>query len=330
MHEVEKLGAALVTGASGFIGQHLCRALQADGVRVRAMLRTPVSGPWDEHCIGDLCAASLSDGLLSGLDTVFHLAGRAHALSESSADISAYTAVNVDGTRRLLAAASAAGVSRFIFFSSVKAMGEGGARCLNEASLAVPVHPYGETKLQAENLVREAAALTGLHGVILRLPLLYGGSVKGNLARMLRAIDRGRFPPLPEVGNKRSMIHVLDVVSAALLVSRASSAAGKTYLLTDGEAYSSRALYELMCRALGRRVPRWSLPMSALRVAARLGDLGGAIRGRRLRFDSEALSKLTGSAWYDSALIAAELGFQAVHRFEESLPEMVDAIRRAG
>ena len=316
--------AALVTGASGFIGRHLCEALQKSGVRVRALLRKPMIGPWDEYRLGDL-TKPLPGDLLVGLDTVYHLAGKAHALAERQADWSTYADVNVEGTRRLLTAVSDTGVKKFVFFSSVKTMGEGTAQPQNELSVLAPKHPYGETKREAEDLVRAAAK--SLRGVILRLPMVYGMQAKGNLQRMLRAVDLGRFPPIMDCGNRRSMVHVDDVVAAAVLVSESPQAAGKTYIITDGNAYSSRKIYELMCQALGRKIPGWSLPVPWLSFLARFGDAGGALLGKRLPFDSDALEKLIGSALYDSKLIETELGFRPTHDLAGSLGEMVKELR---
>lgn len=310
----------LVTGASGFIGRRLCRQLQSQGYRVRAMLRRDQSGPWDERVVSDLAAAVPAQAL-QGVACVFHLAGKAHALSETRQEDAVYDAINSEGTRKLLAASRAAGVRHFVFFSSVKAMGEGGETCLDENADLPPETPYGKSKLAAEKMV-----LTGdyiPHPVVLRLSMVYGPTDKGNLPRMIEAIARGRFPPLPKITNRRSMIHVDDVIKAAVLAMQNQDAAGRTYILTDGQLYSTRQMYEWICQALGKTPPAWTVPLFALRTMALLGDAIGAVRGRRFVFDSDALDKLLGSACYHSASIGRELGFRPDRQLQESLAEIV-------
>lgn len=315
---------ALVTGASGFIGRALCRRLQADGVRVRALMRSipPSGGPWDETIAADL-RLPLAAEAVRGADTVFHLAGKAHALSERNGDEQEYRSSIVDGTRSLLAAASAVDVERFVFFSSVKAMGEATVGCVDETAEPRPATPYGRAKLEAERLVLETGARTGMHAACLRLPLVYGPGQKGNLQRMIRAIDRGLFPPLPDLGHRRSLVHVDNVVHTALLAASRPEANGHSYIVTDGAPYSTRELHRQICRALGRRPPRWHVPWAALKALALAGDALGRLRGRRLPFDSDALEKLLGPACYSSEKIGREIGYVPTVSFAEALPAIL-------
>src|SRR2546426_7006349 len=157
----------------------------------------------------------------AGCDIVYTLAGKAHALKEVRGDEDVYRAINTEGTRHVLEGAVAIGARAFVLFSSVKAMGEGGSRCLDESFDGQPETPYGRSKLEAERAVLEIGRRTGIHVTCLRFPLVYGPGDKGNLFRMIAAIDRGVFPPLPELGNRRSMVHVVDAVRAAVLAAGA-------------------------------------------------------------------------------------------------------------
>jgi len=321
--ELKRGSLALVSGASGFIGQNLCQRLREQGVGVRALMRHECSGPWGEVLVADL-ADTLPGNVLPGVDTVFHLAGKAHALSETRQDEAQYHAINTAGTRKLLEACQAEGVQRFVMFSSVKAMGEGGTECLDEGADIPPETPYGRSKLDAERLVLEGGYVP--YPVVLRLSMVYGPIDKGNLPRMIHAIAKGRFPPLPELGNQRSMVHVDDVVRAAMLVAERPEAAGGTYILTDGHAYSTRQMYEWICESLGKSIPAWYVPTFALRLLALTGDGIGALRGKRFVFDSDAMEKLVGSACYSSALIQKDLGFRPERNLRESLGEIVVAL----
>ncbi len=313
--------AALVTGASGFIGRALCLRLQQEGTRVWTLMRTPCAGPWNETITCDLECDEIPVAACREIDTVFHLAGKVHALAQRG-EADDYRRVNVEGTRKLLHAAQAAGVKRFVFISSVKAMGEGGGRCLDEEAEIPPETPYGQSKREAEKLVLAAASEYQLHATVLRLSMVYGPGCKGNLPRMLRAVSRGRFPPLPDTGNRRSMVHVQDVVQAALLVAEKRAAAGNVYLVTDGHDYSTAEIYRLVCQALGKQTPTWHIPQTLLRAIALMGDLGGTLSGRRMPLDSDSLQKLMGSAWYSSERLRT-LGYRSAYDLAAGLKEMV-------
>jgi len=317
----------LVTGASGFIGRHLADRLSSEGHNVRALLHAcpPLAGfPANVEIIaGDVCDPSSMKAAAVGVDTVFHLAAKVHDHEGGDDHDAEYRAVNVEGTRNVLDAAVAGGAKRFVFFSSVKAMGEEATGCRDESWDAAPLTAYGKSKLAAENVVFEYGQRNNLDVTCLRLPLVYGRGVKGNLLRMIKAIDRGLFPPLPRFSNHRSMVHVEDVVQAALLASETPAARGRCYLVTDGRAYSTHELYVLIRQALGRGIPAWHIPLWALKAAGVAGDAIGSVVGKRCMFDSDALDKLIGSAWYSSERISREMGYRPTRNFGDTLPEMI-------
>lgn len=323
---MDSIDRAVVTGATGFIGRALCAKLTARGVRVRALVRRAADGPWEDLIVADIGAGPLPDDALLGVDTVFHLAGKVDALSDMDGDESEYLRDNVEGTRNVLEAATKIRVERFVFVSSVKAGGECSDVCLDEAMVDNPETPYGRAKLEAERLVFKYALKHKMHAVVLRLPLVYGPGHKGNLVRMLESVAARRFPPWPEFGNHRSMVHVEDVAVAAILAAQTPDANVQTYIVTDGRPYSTRELYGLMRLALGRRKPRLSIPIKVLRAAARFGDMVGRMRDRRFFFDSDTLEKLTASAWYRSRKLESELGFNPTYDLERALPEMVETL----
>ncbi|MFT5173791.1 MAG: UDP-glucose 4-epimerase [Gammaproteobacteria bacterium] len=313
---------AAVCGASGFIGRYLCRELQRRGIEVTALNRRSQSGPWDQELLHDLDGA-VKLTLPDGVDSIFHLAGFAHAQPNAMTD-ALHHAITVNGTVRLLEACPPT-VQRFVYFSSVKAMGEStSTSCIDETHELRPSTAYGHARLLAERRVLANAAR--MHTSILRLPLVYGPGVKGNLDRLLKAVCKRRLPVFPEFGNRRSMVHVADVVSAALAAAEQRCAAGQTYLLCDGQRYSTRAIQLSMYAAVGVQHPVLRLPRVALRVIANVGDLLQVLGMKAAPFNSSLLAKLAESACYDATRARAELGWSPQHTLDEALPSMLKAL----
>jgi UDP-glucose 4-epimerase len=307
--------SVLVTGGTGFVGRRLLEILREHGARVRALARpsSAIPAAWEEveAVPGDLADAASLARVCAGIDTVFHVAGFAHADAANNPEFAArHWTINAEGTFRLLDAAVAAGVQRFIFVSSVKAVGEPGPCCVDERWDAPPATPYGQAKRAAEERVLAVGRETGLHVVNLRPALVYGPGMKGNLPRLIEAVRRGWCPPLPETGNRRSLVHVDDLAQALLLAAAQPAAAGQTYFVTDGQPLSGRELYLVLRRALGLSIPRWTLPASVLHGAAGLVDGVLWLAGRRERRARAALDKLLGWACYDSSRIQRELGYR--------------------
>lgn len=320
------MAVTLVTGATGFIGRHLVEKLVREGIAVRAFSRSDAKdqpfGPGVAVVYGDVRDPQPIRLALKDVETVFHLAGKVHDL-DGIGESAEHEDVTVGGTRNLLAALGECGVKRLVFVSSLAVFGKGSSEGPSEAVTPENGSAYGRAKLRAERMVLDYGDKTGIHVSCLRPATVYGPGCKGNLPRMLRLIDRGLFPPLPDSGGRRSMVHVSDVVAASLLAASHPAANGQCYVVTDGRSYSARELYETISHGFGKRVPRWSVPLGLLKAAARAGDVLGRVRGKRALFDSDALDKLTGDAWYSSEKIAKELGFRPRVTFEDALPELI-------
>lgn len=311
----------LVTGGSGFIGSRLVVALKGSGRTVRVLSRGSEFGA--DVLIGDLNDLNSLRRALDGVSCVFHCGGFAHAFSSlGQSDAAIHWQVNFEGTQNLVEAAAQAGVKRFVFLSSVKAMAEPGLVCADEDFPGSPETDYGRAKRAAEQAVLETGKHCGMHVVNLRLAMVYGAGGRGNLERMGRLVQRGIFPPLPETGNHRSLVHLDDVVAVMRLVADDERAAGRTYIVAGPEAPSGRQLYDALRQAL-RMAPRaWEIPASVFRVGARVGDGLEALTRRRMPLNSEVLERLLGSAWYSPARIERELCWRARVSLAEGLREM--------
>jgi UDP-glucose 4-epimerase len=311
----------IISGATGFIGHRLAQHLRQSGSSCRLLSRRAQKN--EEFHVVDLANTQSLNAACSGGERIFHCAGYAHAFSSlSNEDAEQHWQINVEGTRNLVEAAGQAGVKRFVFLSSVKAMAEPGDLCADEDFPGQPITAYGQSKRAAEKAVLAAGARYGMHVVNLRLAMVYGSGGRGNLERMGRLVRKGWFPPLPETGNHRSLVHVDDVVAAMCRVAEDERADGRTYIVTGPQAPSGRELFDAMRKVLGQSPCRWAVPESVLRFAGHCGAGLEVLLKRRMPLDSEAVDRLLGSAWYSPARIERELGWRAKVTLEEGLREM--------
>ncbi len=200
-----------LTGATGFIGQHLLRELPKRGYRIRALLRRPTDLPIPaaSAVIGDIVRPQNMAAALEGVAAVIHSAGIAHAMSGAPADD--YRVLNTEATINLARSARRAGVRRFVFLSSIRAQsGPVANAVLTENDEAKPTNDYGRSKLAAE----EGLAQLDLDWVALRPVLVYGPGVKGNMAGLLR-LARLPYPlPLGGLNARRSLLSLDNLVAA--------------------------------------------------------------------------------------------------------------------
>ena len=288
----------LVTGSTGFIGSRLLGLLNTIECDVRLLARAEVNNY--ETVVCNLGQDRIPKHTLESIDTVFHLAGFAHDMQDPSKAKHLYHAVNIEVTVELARLAVVSGVKRFIFVSSVKAGGGlVSGKCINESDQNEPEGVYGKSKREAELKLLKIGNESDMHVSIIRPSLVYGPEVKGNLQLMLTGIKKGWFPPLPETGNKRSMIHVDDLVRAILLVANDDRANGEIFIATDGTPHSSREIYNAMCSALGKSIPKWSVPKFLFDMISLINP--------RIKYK---LNKLLGDECYSSAKLE-ELGFKA-------------------
>jgi len=312
-----------VTGATGFVGQAACAALlDADHNVIAAVRGIPADlAPGCESVVvGDINGATDWSGVLVGMDAIVHLAARTHRQDRRDA-VAAYRRVNVDGTTQLARAALDAGVQSFVFMSSIKVNGEcspvdanGIPRRFRGDDEPHPITPYGVTKWEAELALREIAGGTAMRLIVLRPPLVYGAGQKGNLLRLMRAIDAGVPLPFAGLDNSRSLLDVKNLAAAVVLAVVADRAAAGTYTLADVEL-SSADLVRALAAALGTRARLFRSPQSLLGTVAWL-------IGRRGQLD-----KITGSLIVDSERIAAALSWAPGRSLEESLREAAEGYR---
>ncbi|MBX3303328.1 MAG: NAD-dependent epimerase/dehydratase family protein [Nitrospira sp.] len=322
----------LVTGAAGFLGSPLVEKLCELGYQVRVVLhdsRRSISYSREvETVTGDIRDPKRVQDISAGCGAIVHLAAKVHAIDDCGLEQD-YQAVNVEGTRNVLDAAVASGVKRVVFASSVKVFGEETSGCIDESWRPEPKTDYGRSKWLAEQLISDYTTRHDITAVSLRLPMVYGPTKKGNLYRMIEAIDQGRFPVLPRLPTVRSLLHVQNFVQAVVLCLQAPHFKQGAYIVTDAQPYNVADLYDWLRAGLGRSPARWRVPLWMLKGGARAGDLLQLVNGRQIPLSSELLTKLIGGAWFSAEAITRELGYQPAHSFAETVPELIAFYRKA-
>lgn len=310
------MASILVTGANGFVGRVLCLDALRRGLHVRGATRTPceLPGGVERAVVGAIDGETDWSDALRGIDTVIHLAARVHVMKEAAADpLAEFLRVNLHGTERLARQAANAGVKRLVYVSSIKVNGErtGDGRPFAETDIPAPQDAYGMSKWQAEQALHRIARETGLEVVIVRPPLVYGPGVKGNFIRLLAAVDKAIPLPFAAIDNRRSLIYVGNLADALLLCATHPAAAGKTYLVRDGEDVSVPELIRELAACLGKPARMFFFPVRLLRA---LGSLTG------LR---APVGRIVDSLRIDDALIRKELGWQPAYTLRQGVQATV-------
>ncbi len=303
----------LVSGATGFVGRHLCQYLRDRGESFTALSLSGGSLPDGTPSQRlNLVEDELERLPLGKMDIVYHLAGIAHRQEQPSA----YRELNYHATLRLAREAARQGCQRFVFLSSVKAMGraDGGAP-RSELDQAEPADPYGLWKWRAECALREEFATSPMAVYILRPSLVYGAGAKGNLALMARGVRAG-LPRPPALGG-RSMIAARDLARLLYMLGRDTRTGVSTWIVCDGEVYGSRRLHDGLRAALGKPPARAWLPLAGWRIACALMDLrAGESRGT-------TFEKLFGTELYSNGELLAQTQWRPELQLEDEISALL-------
>lgn len=192
-------------------------------------------------------------------------------MNETSVDaLAEFRKVNVEGTLRLAQRAAESGVKRFIFISSIKVNGESTlpGKPFKSDDHPNPLDPYGVSKYEAEEALKQLGRDTGMEVVIIRPPLVYGPGVKANFLSMLRWLNKGIPLPLGAIRNQRSLVAIGNLVSLIVTCIDHPAAANQTFLACDGEDLSTTQLLRRLSKALGKPARLLPLPEWLLKLAA--------------------------------------------------------------
>lgn len=276
----------MVTGATGFVGKHLVRALDEKHEVLPVIRERSVSSGAD-LVIPHIDSSTDWSGKLNDVDVVVHLAARVHVMQETEADpLSAFRTVNVEGTRTLAEQAAEQGVKRFIFMSTIKVHGEEtNGRPYSADDHPSPADPYGKSKWEAEQILREISETTGMELVILRPPVVYGPGVKGNILRIAKLIST-RIPlPFGSVKNRRSMVSIDNLLKWIERAINEEVVPAGPLLISDPDPVSTTLLVSKISEGMEVKARLLPVPPTALQFLLRL--LGKGALGSRLLGDLE-------------------------------------------
>jgi len=303
-----------ITGANGAIGPVVAEELARAGYDVRALTRRDA----------DVLDRDALRRAFDGATGVVHLAAKLHIVDPPPALRDEYRRVNVDGTANVIRAASEAGVRRVVHVSTIAVYGYNDGRVLSEGSETRPDTFYSRTKLESEKIALDANA------AVLRFAAVYGSRVKGNYRKLLHSISKGRFIPLGKGKNRRTLVYDRDAARTVVLALKSDASAGQIFNVTDGTFHTVREILDAMATALGRRVPRVSMPLAPIRFGIGIAERSLKMIGMRSPVTRSMIDKYAEDVTVSSDKIRDVLGFRAEYDLERGWRETVELMRQAG
>ena len=319
--KTSKSRRVLVTGASGFVGSHVCDRMVAEGWTVRCLVRSTSSRGWLEHlpveyAVSDVSQDNKLEEDMVGCDAVVHGAGITNAVRTED-----FFEVNTRGTQRLWRAAANAGAKRFVFISSLAAAGPSLTdEPQDESADPHPVNEYGKSKRAAEEFIMQAS--DAMQGVIVRPPAVYGPRDADGLT-LIRAA-KTRIFPLPLQGKRELvLVYATDLAQGIHLALERGRPDG-IYYFTDGGVHTLPEVGEAIAQALGVQIKMIPIPRWLLRTAALGGEFAGRVLGRVLPINMQRVKNFELDGWTASdARARRELGYDSKYGLRSGMEETV-------
>lgn len=321
----------LITGASGFVGSAVARALQGRGLEIRALVRETsargnLAGLEVETVEGDITDPAAMSGAMAGVRWLFHVAADYRLWARDPGEI---MRANVEGTRTVMRAALAQGVERIVHTSSVATL-RAGNTVVDEASPLAQgegIGAYKKSKVAAERLVERMVAEEGLPAAVVlpSTPIGPGDARPTPTGRILVEAALGRIPAFVDTG--LNLIHVDDVARGHILALE-EGAVGERYIL-GGQDASLRELLGAIAALTGRRAPTLGLPRGPLYPLAFAAEAAARITGKEPLVTRDALDMAAHHMFFTSAKAQRELGYRA-RPYVEALRDALGWFREAG
>ena len=303
----------LLTGATGFIGKALVSELIKQDFDLSIAVRQKTNlfpNKVKQYVVGDFESNPDFSNILTKIDCVIHLAGKAHVIDKTKASIlNEFRKLNTEFTLNLAKQAATAGVKRFIFLSSIRVNGNQNTKPFLEIDTPNPQEPYAISKHEAEQGLLKLAENSSLKVVIIRSPLVYGKDAPGNFGRLVQWASAKIMLPLPlgAVNNSRSLIAIDNLVSFIILCVLHEKAVNEIFLISDNDTYSTTELLNKIAKAFNKQALLFTVPVNwMIFVAKLLGKEADAVRlFSSLIIDSSKARDLLG--WHSITTIDKQL-----------------------
>ncbi len=275
----------LITGATGFIGSHLVKALVDEGHHCRCLVRKTSNINYlinlnsVELFYGDITNRDSLKAIGEGIDIVYHLAAAGHVSAISNKAYQQFRKINVEGTRNVIEACLNYSIKKFVHFSSTAAMGLIKRSIVDENTPCQPKTPYQKSKRDSELIALDYWKRFNFPVVVLRPCMVYGPSGKGEFLKICKLIKKGWFPKIGRGKNLTPIVYVEDVVQAAISVGKISKC-GEVYLIASENSYELDYIRNLILKKLEVNKPYPYIPISF----AKLGALGIEVFARIFNF----------------------------------------------
>ena len=318
----------LVTGATGFIGGHLVKALHERGRAIKCLVRNNSQTGFlkqlgVELIYGDMADKDSLKKALKETDIIYHAAGEVFAL-----DAENYYTVNVAGVKNLLEACANGAVKKLIHFSSSSATGPNPVRDIpvNEDSPCCPITPYGKSKLDGEKLIREFSKHFNVPTVIIRPPLVYGPGVSqsSRVLMFLKLIHKGAFRIIGSGNNLVSLCNIDNLIHGLLLVEKESRSLGETYFLSDERPYTVNEIAETIAQEEGKQLPIPHMPFWVANILSIGLSLPAKLFGFTSPLTRNTVKELKNNWFVDIKKAQSELGYQPIVDFKYGVKKTVE------
>jgi len=322
----------LVTGATGFTGGHLARALASGGYAVRAFVRDPAQAasfsdfPGIEPAVGTLEDRASLDRAVRGIDVVYHIAA---TYRQAGLPDARYRAINATAVRSVIEAAAAAGAKRVVHCSTVGVHGDIEHPPATEDAPLRPGDVYQETKMEGEAVARAAAADTGLEVVIARPTGIYGPGDR-RLLKLFRGVARRRFVVLGSGRIYYHLTYIDDLVDGFRRCGESPAAAGRTYILAGGEVTTLDDLVNLIAAEAGVRPPRAHLPVWPFWAAGAVCEMLCAPFGIEPPLYRRRVDFFTKSRAFDITRARTEISYAPQVSLREGIRRTLEWYKAAG
>lgn len=318
----------LVTGGTGYIGEYFIPALLAQGHQVKLLVRNinkakSLFGDSCEYHIGDITDEKLLIGCCDGIDVVFHMIAKVGNELPSDENFASFRKVNVEGLKNIIKECKKSQVERFIFVSSIAAMGIVKNIPITEESQCTPYLPYQVSKYEAEQIILSEHQNNKFPGIIVRPTKVYGvGEHEYSYLTLAKLCKKGIYPKVGRGQNYTSNIYVTDFVQGLVkLVDR--GIIGETYILTSDDSISFIEVGKLIARTIGCKIVCIPIPARLMIVAATLVELlFNKLQKKPIVTKGNIEATITDRV-YDISKAKREIGFEPKVSLEEGIDRTV-------